>query len=127
MKISAGHDSPSFFSTASEAATMNSEFVRNVFEILAAPWVGSPRNEYHVGTEYSIVERLDDVALEKRWEKTKNVDLWMGKTRLRVHRMTRLGVRISRRMSQTRPLYRENSVNQDLELAEDIQCFGGTL
>lgn len=88
MKISAGHDSPSFFSTASEAATMNSEFVRNVFEILAAPWVGSPRNEYHVGTEYSIVERLDGVALEEAVGKTKNVDLRMGKTPVRVRRMT---------------------------------------
>ena len=41
--------------------------------------------------------------------------------------MTSWGVRISRGMSQTRPLYRENLVIQDLELVEDMQIFGGTL
>ena len=65
--------------------------------------------------------RLDGVALEKWWEKKKNVGFWMWKTRSRVRCVTRLGVRISRRMSQTHLLYRENLVNEDLELAEDMQ------
>ena len=76
------------------------------------------------------MERLDGVALEKRWEKTKNVDFWMWKTCWRAGRRTRMGARISRRMSQERPLYRENLINQDLELGGicsflEAQCDEG--
>jgi hypothetical protein len=77
------------------------------------------------------MERLDDMALEKRRKKTKKTNVfhgnfWMWKTRLRVRRMTRLEVRISRRMLQMRLLYREDLVNEDLEPVEDMQ-FGGSL
>ena len=41
--------------------------------------------------------------------------------------MTRLGVCISKRMLQTRPLYRENLVKENLELVEDMQSFGRSL
>lgn len=41
--------------------------------------------------------------------------------------MARLGVRISRRMLQMRPLYWENLAKEDLELVVGTQFIGGSL